>query len=249
MTPGLPKARIPQHSGVDSPRKVPEFVDGDAEILDCAAERRSRRRFGLGINLSLRQLQCQGDGDKPLLCAVVQVTFDPTALRVAFGEQPPTRVGDLIELRLNSSLQLLVVDRQPYGRSQPVEQPGVFEQHRVVHQGGDWLGTAANECHRAIGTRPSAIRQSDVERNIAVLAKTDQVRLPAGKAFTVEGVCVNDVAGRARLTMRINGNQVLETTRSDPLDNGVPALQAWTYPRHSPMDIHWHEFSVRAVTG
>ena len=51
------------------------------------------------------------------------------------------------------SLELLVVDRQPYGRSQPVEQPGVFEQHWVVHQGGDWLGMAANECHRAIGIR------------------------------------------------------------------------------------------------
>jgi len=56
-----------------------------------------------------------------------------------------------------------------------------------------------------------------------VLAKTDQVSLPAGKAFTVEGVCVNDVAGRARLTMRLNGNQVLETTRTDSLDNGVQA--------------------------
>jgi hypothetical protein len=95
----------------------------------------------------------------------------------------------------------------------------------------------------------AAIRQSDIEGNIAVLAKTDQISLPTGKAFTVEGVCVNDAAGRAHLTMRLNGNQVLQTTRPDPLENGVPALQAWTYPRHSPMEIRWHEFSVRTVTG
>jgi hypothetical protein len=94
----------------------------------------------------------------------------------------------------------------------------------------------------------AAIRQSDVEGNIVVLAKTDKVSLPMGKAFTVEGVCVNDGAGQAHLAMSLDGNQVLETTRSDPLENGVPALQAWTSPRHSPMDIAWHEFSVRSVT-
>jgi hypothetical protein len=95
----------------------------------------------------------------------------------------------------------------------------------------------------------AAIRQSDAEGNIAVLAKTDKISLPLGKAFTVEGICVNDSAGKAHLTMRLNGNQVLETTRPKPLINGVPSLQAWTYPRHSELDIHWHEFSVRNITG
>ena len=94
----------------------------------------------------------------------------------------------------------------------------------------------------------AAIRQSDVKGNIQVLAQTDKVSVPLGKAFTVEGVCVNDAAGKVHLTMNLNGTPILETERSDPLTNGVPSLQAWTHPMHAPMEIHWHDFSVRAAS-
>jgi hypothetical protein len=60
----------------------------------------------------------------------------------------------------------------------------------------------------------AAIRQSDVKGNIQVLAQTDKVSVPLGKAFTVEGVCVNDPSGKVHLTMNLNGTPILR--RSAP---------------------------------
>jgi hypothetical protein len=93
----------------------------------------------------------------------------------------------------------------------------------------------------------AAIRQSDSKGNIEVLAKTDKVRVPPGKQFTVEGVCVDDAAKTTHLTMRLGGADVLDVQRSSQLGNGVPSLQAWTHPNHAPMEIRWHDFTISAA--
>lgn len=90
----------------------------------------------------------------------------------------------------------------------------------------------------------AAIRLADTEGNLDVLSETDDVELPVGEPIAIEAACVDDANGDARLSMTLNGIEVLQATDDDPLGNGVPGLQAWTFPVHEQMDIRWHEFTV-----
>jgi hypothetical protein len=93
----------------------------------------------------------------------------------------------------------------------------------------------------------AAIRQADEKGNIQVLATTDRVKLPRGRRFTIEGVCVDDSEKQTHLTLRLGGAEVLAVRRPAQLGNGVPGLQAWTHPVHAPMEIHWHDFTITAA--
>ena len=90
----------------------------------------------------------------------------------------------------------------------------------------------------------AAIRHADSEGNLDVLAETGDVNLPAGEPIAIEGACVDDANGDAQLSMTLNGVEVLQATDNDPLGNGVPGLQAWTFPVHEQMDIRWHQFTL-----
>ena len=93
----------------------------------------------------------------------------------------------------------------------------------------------------------AAIRRADLEGNIEVLAKTEDVTAPLGEPIAIEATCANDEAGHANLSMTLNGAPILTATSDDTLGSGPPGLQAWTYPMHEQMDIRWHEFSIHAV--
>jgi hypothetical protein len=80
----------------------------------------------------------------------------------------------------------------------------------------------------------SAIRRADSEGNLDVLAETNDVSLPHGEPMTIEATCVDDNDGTA----------ALDVTDDDPLPNGAPGLQAYTYPIHEQIDIRWHDFTV-----
>jgi len=90
----------------------------------------------------------------------------------------------------------------------------------------------------------AAIRRADSEGNLDVLAETDDVDTPIGEKMTIEATCVDDNDRNATLTMRLNDTVVLAVTDDDPLVNGPPGLQAYTYPIHEQMDIRWHDFVV-----
>jgi hypothetical protein len=90
----------------------------------------------------------------------------------------------------------------------------------------------------------AAIRHADDEGNLDVLAETDDVSLPAGEPFAIEAACVDDPKGETQLSLTLNGTEVLQATDDEPLGNGAPGLQAWTFPMHERMDIRWHEFTV-----
>ena len=90
----------------------------------------------------------------------------------------------------------------------------------------------------------AAIRKADVEGNLEVLAETEDVRLPLGEPIAFEAACMDDADGNAELAMNINSAAVLTATDDDPLGNGVPGIQAWTFPKHDPMEVSWHEFSI-----
>ncbi len=90
----------------------------------------------------------------------------------------------------------------------------------------------------------AAIRLSDEQSHIEVLAEGSDATIPFGTAIRVEGTCRDDAAGAAHLALALNGAEVLEVTVDEPLPGGWAAPAAWTYPTHAPMNVHWHEFAV-----
>ena len=90
----------------------------------------------------------------------------------------------------------------------------------------------------------AAIRRADLEGNLDVLAETEDVELPLGEVIGFEAACTDDADRNATLSMSINGSEVLTATDDEPLGNGVPGIQAWTFPAHEQMDVRWHEFSI-----
>jgi hypothetical protein len=84
----------------------------------------------------------------------------------------------------------------------------------------------------------AAIRLSDMESNIEVLAEDEQLDLPAGEDFQITGACVGDT-----LSLAVNGTPVLQA-HDDRLSDGVPGVEAFTYPVHAQLDLRWHDFSV-----
>lgn len=93
----------------------------------------------------------------------------------------------------------------------------------------------------------AAIRRADIAQNLEVLAEVDDVALPLGEKATIKASCVNGDNGEAQLTLELNGEQLLQADVADPLDNGVPGLQAYDVPAEAsdePMVIVWHDFAV-----
>jgi hypothetical protein len=92
--------------------------------------------------------------------------------------------------------------------------------------------------------RFAAIRHADSEGNLDVLAETEEVSLPNGQAMTIEAACVDADDDNVSLTLSVNGTPVLDATDDDPLPNGAPGIQAYTFPIHEQQDIRWHSFAV-----
>jgi hypothetical protein len=94
----------------------------------------------------------------------------------------------------------------------------------------------------------AAVRLADLEGNIDVIAETDDVDVAKGVPFAIEATCADDADGVAQLSLSIDDERVLTAEHDDPLGNGVPGLQAWTYPVHALMEIRWHDFTVVPAT-
>jgi hypothetical protein len=91
----------------------------------------------------------------------------------------------------------------------------------------------------------AAVRLADLEGNIDVIAESDDVEVAKGVPFAIEATCADGVA---HLSLSIDGEPVLAGEDDDPLGNGVPGLQAWTYPVHELIEIRWHHFSILPAT-
>ena len=94
----------------------------------------------------------------------------------------------------------------------------------------------------------AAIRLADLEGNIDVIAETDDVEITTGAPFAIEATCVDDADGVAHLSLSIDDEPVLTAEDDDPLGNGVPGIQAWTYPVHTLIEIRWHHFAILQAT-
>ena len=93
-----------------------------------------------------------------------------------------------------------------------------------------------------------AIRLSDTEGNIEVLASTGEISVPRGELIELEAGCV-DADGIAHLTLAVDGELALAAAHDAPLGNGVPGLQGYEAENtDDPTVIRWHGFTVAAGT-
>ena len=90
----------------------------------------------------------------------------------------------------------------------------------------------------------AAIRRADAQSHLRPLAEANAAEVPFGEPVVIEATCRDDDSGVANLTLALNGELLLEATDDDPIGNGWAAPVMWTFPVHSPMEVHWHEFSV-----
>ena len=93
-----------------------------------------------------------------------------------------------------------------------------------------------------------AIRLSDTEGNIEVLASTDELSVPQGELIELEAGCV-DADGIAHLTLAVDGEPILAAEHDAPLGSGAPGLQGYEAENSDdPTLIRWHGFTVAAGT-
>ncbi len=163
--------------------------------------------------------------------------------------------GDYVwEFRGSSAHWLPAVLGEQYDRDELDMQDVVVTAELTIVSGGGVAGVFCRETpdtdaewqwyEFVVRDGYAAVRLADLEGNLEPLAESHDVSLPAGEPITIEASCVDDANGAATLGMRLNGESVLNATVDEPLGNGVPGLQAWTYPIHEQMDILWHSFSV-----
>ena len=86
----------------------------------------------LVADLGAQQPQREREHHQPLLGAVVEVALEPPALGVARLDGARARRAQLLEPRARLRLQPLVVEREPGGGADLLEQPGVVEQLGAV---------------------------------------------------------------------------------------------------------------------
>jgi hypothetical protein len=84
----------------------------------------------------------------------------------------------------------------------------------------------------------AAIRLTDIESNIEVLAEDKEFSSTPGEQLRITGTCVGD-----SLSMAVNGEPVLQAD-DDTLSEGATGIEAFTFPIHAQMDLRWHDFSV-----
>ena len=91
----------------------------------------------------------EGEGDEPLLGAVVEVAFESASFRDACFDDPCSRVFDLLELRAQFGKESLVLEREAGCARDPFEEGGVLAQRCVVHERSDLAAVTFQERDRS----------------------------------------------------------------------------------------------------
>lgn len=93
-----------------------------------------------------------------------------------------------------------------------------------------------------------AIRRADLEGNLDVLAESTTPSIEFGRPFELTARCIDTAGGEAALSLDLDDQRILEATDPDPIGNGVPGIEAWTFPPHDPMTLRWHRFTISTIT-
>ena len=120
---------------MDSARELPKLRDGALDLVLCARERLS------GARVRLRGFEPERDrqGHEPLLGTVVEISLDPAALGIGGRDDAAARGAHLGELGPDLGRQPLVLEDEPRSRANRFDEPGLFEQRRIVDEHRDLL--------------------------------------------------------------------------------------------------------------
>ena len=123
-----------QQHRVDAAGQLAQLVQRAGRLADQRVQLR-RQLVGLGRHRRLRRAQAQGEGDQPLLGAVVQVALDAAPGVVGGGDDPRPRRGELgVELGVVQGDGELAGDErdgvEPVGGERAAQQPVLQQQHR-----------------------------------------------------------------------------------------------------------------------
>ena len=132
--------------------ELAELFERLLQVLADAVEHRLGRERVV-VQRLLGHPQVQGEGDEALLCAVVEVPFESPALGDACVDDPRARVPHLVELGAQLRKEALVLEREPGGARDGVEQCRVLAQRRVVDERGDLAAVALEDRHGTPGSR------------------------------------------------------------------------------------------------
>ena len=121
---------------MDALAELAELVQRRSEGLPCFLDDPTH---GLGVRGQLRlgEPERHRDGDEPLLRAVVQVALEPPPFRIGGVDHPRTRDSKLFEPRAQVGLQTFVLEREPGGGTDGVDEIGLILERRIVNEGGD----------------------------------------------------------------------------------------------------------------
>ena len=140
---------------MDAAGQLAQLLERVGELLLRGAEQ-ALRRGGVLVQAALREAERQGEGDEPLLGAVVQVALEPPALGRAGLHQPRARGVQLLHAGAELRLEPLVLQRQPGRARHGGQQAGVVAQVARVQDGADAAAVAADLRGGAHAGRPSA---------------------------------------------------------------------------------------------
>ncbi len=91
----------------------------------------------------------EGEGDEPLLGAVVEVAFESPSFCDACFDDPCSRVFGLLELGAQFGKESLVLERESSCARHAVEQCGVLAKRCVVHERSDFAAVTLEEGDRS----------------------------------------------------------------------------------------------------
>src|SRR6185436_4128390 len=106
------EAVIGDNSRMQATGELTELVERLLEVVADACQH-SLGCERVVVQRLLGHPQVKGEGDEPLLRAVMQVPFEASSLADACLDDPGARIPHLVELRAQLCKQTLVLEREP----------------------------------------------------------------------------------------------------------------------------------------
>ena len=134
---------------MDPPREASDFADGGLEL-----GRRLVEQFRLAGGAQLGDLEPHCQGHESLLGAVVEIALDTASFRISRLDYPQPRRPDLLELGPDLGCQPLVLERQPGGIPDRLDEARILGiDRRIVDEDAEELIVTVESGDYARGIR------------------------------------------------------------------------------------------------
>ena len=157
---------------MDAVRELAQLVDRCRQLGGRRRDERLRC-LRIGPDSWAEQAKLHAERDEPLLRAVVQVSLEPTALLIAGADDPRPRRAQLVHPGSQLGRQPFVLERDPGGGDDRVEQFALLCQRRVVDDRGNALTVLLHH-----GQEPLAIVGGKLELLAVAVGVGAELRQP-----------------------------------------------------------------------